>query len=105
MLYEVTGKVIAVLPMVTGSSAKGEWKKATVVIEYPDGQYVNKLSLENMKNADKFASIPLMSEVTVKFSVQSRESNGRWFTSANAVSWDIKSETAPAAPANGSDPF
>lgn len=102
MLYEVTGKVIAVLPIVTGSSAKGEWKKATVVIEYPDGQYVNKLSLENLKNADQFAAIPVMSEITVKFSIQSRESNGRWFTSANAVSWDIKQG---AQPASGGAPF
>lgn len=104
MLYEVTGKVIAVLPIVSGTSAKGEWKKATVVVEYPDGQYVNRLALENIKNAELFAAIPVMSEVTVKFSVQSRESNGRWYTSANAVSWDIKQE-ATATPANGSAPF
>lgn len=102
MLYEVKGKVIAILPMVTGSSAKGEWKKATVVIEYPDGQYVNRLALDNMKNADQFAAIPVMSEVTVKFSIQSRENNGRWYTSANAVSWNVQQ---PAQPASGGDPF
>lgn len=102
MLYEVTGKVIAVLPMVSGTSAKGEWKKATVVVEYPDGQYVNRLALENIKNAELFASIPVMTEVTVKFSVQSRESNGRWFTSANAVSWTAHE---PAQPAPSATPF
>lgn len=104
MLYEITGKVIAAPSVVTGSSAKGDWKKTTVVIEYIDGQYTNKLALDNMKNADSFAQLKVGEEVRFKFSIQSRENNGRWFTGANAVSWDILQPQA-AAPATGSAPF
>lgn len=97
MLNSVTGKVVAVLPMVSGTSAKGEWKKATIVIEYVDGNYTNHLALDNMKKADEFASLAVGTEIEVSYSVVSRENNGRWYTSANAVSWKVASQSAPAS--------
>lgn len=97
MLFEIEGKVIAKLPIVSGVSAKGEWKKATVILEFMDGEYPSKLALENMKKADDFNNIAVGSNVKVKFSVSSRENNGRYYTGANCVSWEVLSSSGVQA--------
>lgn len=93
---EVKGKVIANLGVQSGTSKAGKsWKKATVVVEYGDGQYPKRLALDNMKQADEFAALPVGAEATFFFDVESREFNGRWFTSANCWKWEIAQAPAP----------
>ena len=95
---EIKGKVIEKLPLQSGTSSRGEWKKATIVVEIPDGQYTTKLALDNLKEADAFDKIAVGSEGTFNVNVSSRKSNdGRWFTSCTCWRWEIEggSEQAP----------
>jgi hypothetical protein len=97
---EIKGKVVANLGVQNGTSKAGKnWAKATVVIEYGD-QYPKKVALDNMKNADSFGALPVGTEGTFHIEVESREFNGRWYTSVNCWKW----ETTQQAPAQPSQP-
>lgn len=97
MDLEIKGKVSAVLPMVSGASANGEWKRQVVVVEFEDGSYTRKLALENSKKADEFAKLNVGDEGVFKCNIPtSREFNGRWYTSVTCWSWTIN-ETEPVA--------
>lgn len=99
MELEIKGKVSAVLPMVSGASANGEWKRQVVVIEYQDGSYTRKLAIENAKKADEFAKLNVGDEGVFKCNTPtSREYQGRWYTSVTCWSWTIDNNEAPAEP-------
>lgn len=90
---EIKGKVIEKLPLQSGTSSRGEWKKACIVVEIPDGQYTTKLALDNLKDAEAFEKIAVGSEGTFNVNVSSRKSNdGRWFTSCTCWKWTIEGE-------------
>lgn len=94
---EIKGKVVANLGVQKGTSRAGkEWAKATVVIEYGD-QYPKKIALDNMKNADSFGALAVGTEGTFNIEVESREFNGRWYTSVNCWKWET-TQQAQAQP-------
>lgn len=106
---EVKGNVIAILPIATGQGKNGEWKSQDFVIE-TSGTYPKKVCINLY--GDKISLIPNIDEiVTVSVELESREYNGRWFTSVRA--WKIDKEQsqpqvqqAPTPQAEGSDlPF
>ena len=95
---EITGKIIQVLPEVGGVSKAGnEWKKQEYVLETHD-QYPKKVCFQ-IFGADKIAQAAIQpgEELTVSFDIDSREYQGRWFTSINA--------SAPTAPASSAPDF
>lgn len=90
---EIKGKVKAVPEMQSGVSAKGEWKRQTIVVEYQDGQYTSTVALDNAKKAEEFGKLSVGDEVTFKCNLPtSREYNGRWYTSVNCWGWDVDSK-------------
>lgn len=94
---EIKGKVVANLGVQKGTSKAGnEWSKATVVVEYGD-QYPKKIALDNMKNADSFGALEVGTEGTFHIEVESREFNGRWYTSVNCWKWET-TQQAPSQP-------
>lgn len=78
---EITGKIILALPEQSGVSKAGNsWKKKEYVLETLD-TYPKKVHFDFFgERADQF---PLSVGQTVKlsFDIESREYNGRWFTS------------------------
>lgn len=81
---DITGKIIAVLPTRSGTSAKGtQWSSQTAVIETHE-QYPKKVAFDVL--GDKIAEFHLQvgEEVTVSFDINAREFNGKWFNSVNA---------------------
>ena len=92
MELEIKGKVSAVLPMMSGTTANGDWKRQVVVIEFEDGGYTRKVAIENAKKADEFAKLNVGDEGVFKCNIPtSREYNGRWYTSVTCWSWTIDS--------------
>ena len=86
---EVTGRIIQVLPEVGGISKAGnEWKKQEYVLETHD-QYPRKICFQ-IFGADRIAQAAIQpgEELTVSFDIDSREYQGRWFTSINA--WKVE---------------
>jgi hypothetical protein len=93
---EITGKIIAVLPMQGGTSKAGnEWKKQEYVLETHD-QYPKKVCFQ-IFGADKIetAAIQVGEELTVSFDIDSREYQGRWYTNINA--WKVERASAQSA--------
>ncbi len=89
MSFKVKGKVFDILPLQTGTSARGEWKKQDFVIETADDQFPRKIcfTLFNDK-IDMINGISNNNEVEVSFSIEGREYNGKWFHNINAFRID-----------------
>lgn len=86
-MAEITGKIIAVLPTKSGTSARGtQWSSQTVVLETQE-QYPKKVAFDVL--GDKIAEFNLQvgEKVTVSFDINAREFNGKWFNSVNA--WHV----------------
>lgn len=78
---EITGRLIKLLPEVSGESARGPWVRGGFVIE-TDGEYPRQVAF-TLFGADKVAmakNIPMNSNIMVSFSVESREFNEKWYT-------------------------
>lgn len=84
---EITGRIKTVLPLQSGTSQRGPWSKAIIVIEYQSGNYTNILALENMGKAAEFAALPVGAEFKFWFDPVSREHQGRYYTQCNCFNW------------------
>jgi len=96
---EVVGKIIQVLPIQEGVGRNGNpWKLQAYVLETLD-QYPRKVHFE-VFGEERIKQNPceLDQLVTVSFDIESREFNGRWYTSIRA--WKIQQgdTTQAAAP-------
>lgn len=95
---DIKGVVKAVLPLQSGTSAKGEWKRQTVVVEFKDGDYTSCVALDNVKKAEDFGKLNIGDECTFKCNTPtSREYNGRWYTSVNCWGWDVENKAEAIA--------
>lgn len=108
---EITGKIILALPEASGTSKAGNpWKKREYVLETQEN-YPRKVFFDFFgERADQY---PLNVGETVKlsFDIESREYQGRWFTSIrgwkaekvdpNAAAAAASTQPAAAAPAQG----
>ena len=87
---EVVGKIIQVLPEQGGVSKTSgkEWKLQAYVLETQE-QYPRKVHFE-VFGEDRIKANPCQLDdvVTVSFDIESREFNGRWYTSIRA--WKIQ---------------
>lgn len=74
------GFVHLVLPLVTGQSARGEWKKQEVIFELP-GEFNRKVCVAFWNDrADSAGALRVGEKIAVSTNVQSQERNGRWYT-------------------------
>lgn len=86
---EVVGKIIQVLPEQSGVGRNGNpWKVQPYVLETLD-QYPRKVHFE-VFGEERIKQNPCAIDqlVTVSFDIESREFNGRWYTSIRA--WKIQ---------------
>ena len=93
---EIVGKIIQVLPEQGGQSKTTgkDWKLQAYVLETQE-QYPRKVHFE-VFGEDRIKANPCQLDdvVTVSFDIESREFNGRWYTSIRA--WKIQQGVAPA---------
>ena len=87
---EIVGKIIQVLPEQGGQSKTTgkDWKLQAYVLETQE-QYPRKVHFE-VFGEDRIKANPCQLDdvVTVSFDIESREFNGRWYTSIRA--WKIQ---------------
>lgn len=105
---ELTGKIIAQLPLESGTTKAGNaWQKKTFVIE-TEGQYPKKVAFTLFGEKVNQHATPVGDTVTVHFDLASREYNGRWYTEASC--WNVSypqgaaPQVAPAQPAPAPQP-
>lgn len=97
---EITGKIILALPEQSGVSKAGNsWKKKEYVLETLD-TYPKKVHFDFFgEKADQF---PLSVGQTIKlsFDIESREYNGRWFTSIRGWKAEAADQQQPQQTVN-----
>lgn len=91
---QLTAKLIQVLPLQTGTSKNGEWKKQDIVVE-TDGQYPKKVCISIWGDKANESVLQIGNILDISFDIESREYNGRWYTDVRAWKVDI------AAPMGG----
>ncbi|SOD81306.1 DUF3127 domain-containing protein [Spirosoma fluviale] len=105
MALELVGKLIKVLPEVSGQSQKGPWSKQEFVIETLDASYPKKVCLTAW--GDKVADLKQYANgdtLKATFSAESREYNERWYTELRAFRIELAEGDGGAAPAPRSAP-
>ena len=80
---QLSGTIIAQLPVVSGEGRNGVWRNQDFVIETFD-QYPKKVCFQISGNLIDTTDTRPGQEVAVDFNIESREYNGRWFTTCKA---------------------
>ena len=85
---QLTGRLVKICPKESGVSKSNKaWENLTFVIETEDTEYHKLISMvlfgDKISYIDKFN---IGDVLTVKFSIESREFNNRYFTNVNAYS-------------------
>ena len=78
---ELTGKIIAVMPMHAGTSSNGkEYASQDYVLEYAQGEYPKRMVF-NVFGKDKIEQFKLKvgDEVTIAYEPTAREHQGKWY--------------------------
>ena len=88
-MSEINGKVIAVLPIATGEGKNGTWKSQDYVLE-TGGQYPKKVCFNLFGDSIEKFNVVIDDEIKVSYDIESREYNGRWFTTIRA--WKVEKE-------------
>jgi hypothetical protein len=88
---ELSGKIIKVLPLQSGTGKNGVWKKQEYIIE-SNGQIPRKVCFSLW--GDKIDQFKLQEglDAEVMFDIESREFNGRWYTEVKA--WKVTRKSA-----------
>ena len=82
---EITGKLIQKLPLQSGESINGVWKKQEFILEL-EGTYPKKVCID-FWNEKINSNLTEGSMLKVSFDIESREYNGKWYT--NLKGWKI----------------
>ena len=80
---ELAGKVVEILDPVTGTAKNGkDWTRQDFVIEYKSGEFTKFAAFTGFgKAVEHIGALQIDDQVTVQFNIESRESNGKWYTS------------------------
>ncbi len=101
---EITGKIIKKLPLASGMGRNGEWKRQEYVLEYGD-RFPKQVCFSLMNARIDQYPMEIDEEVTVSFDIESREYNGRYYTSVSV--WKVDkagAQAAPQVPVNNATP-
>jgi hypothetical protein len=83
---EISGKIIELLPVKSGQSSNGEWRKQEYILE-TETQYPKKVCFMAWGDKIDQFNIKQGESLTVAVDLESREYNGRWYTDVKA--WKV----------------
>jgi hypothetical protein len=85
---EIQGTLKQILPLESGESKSGKaWQKQTIVVETQE-TYPKLIAIEvSEKSISRLQDYQIGHTITCSINIESREYNGRWFTSVKA--WKI----------------
>lgn len=80
-MAQISGKVIAILPVVSGENQRGEWQRGGVVIETLETPSVKiALSTFGKQRTQLIQQLTLGEIIVVTYAPESREFMGKWYT-------------------------
>lgn len=87
---EIKGRVIAKPASESGTSSRGFWKRAYLVIRYEEGQYPRDILLSSMRKAEEMEKVHEGQSGTFKFDARTRQANnGRWYCELECWAFDL----------------
>ena len=93
---EFVGKVLEILPAVSGQSARGTWQRQTVVFEQEGKQFGKEIAVTFMNKQQDVAGLQVGQSYTVSFDIESRKSMDKWYTDVRA--WRVQTLQPQAQP-------
>lgn len=98
---ELEGKIFEVLPVRSGTSAKGHWMSQDFVLEHGTEQWRKKM-LFTVFGEDRIKRFAIQKgqRVNVSFDIDAREWEGKWFSEIRAFDVRQRGES-PVADATG----
>jgi hypothetical protein len=102
---DIQGKLVMLLPLQSGTSAKGAWQKQDAIIETAE-QYPKKVCISFW--GDKADELKIVKEgalIKVHINIESREYNGKWYTDVRAWKIEAGDAAGTSAPAQNSTPI
>ena len=98
---EIEGKISQKLQIVSGQSARGEWRKQDFVVEFPDGNFTSQACFTAFGDdrVNELGRFQVGDMVKVSFNVRAREYNGRWYNYLRPWRISPVGESAPAGQA------
>lgn len=99
MLFEIKNALLRTVTDVTNGTSKSgnPWTKATAIIEKTEGNYTDTYPLILFGDKIQEAEPYVGKYVDVKFNVQAREYNGRWYIDLGLRSIDMH-DSRPVVP-------
>ena len=85
---QITAKLVQLLPLQSGVSRNGEWKKQDIIVETGD-KFPKKLCISIWGDKINPSQLNAGNTLTIDFDIESREFNGRWYTDIKA--WKVES--------------
>ena len=97
---QIKGKVVQVLDLQKGTSARGPWQKRYAVIETESGKYPKRVSLMFWGDLAEHNALQVGNQISSDIDIESREYNGRWYTDVKAKNVIPASGTVSGGPAS-----
>lgn len=104
-MQQIIGKLIDIMPVVSGETERGQWQRGGFVLEVGN-EYPKKVAFTTFNDAIGIVNVGMKgSTVTVSYNPESREFNGRWYTDLKALRASVyqptvaQGATVAAAPA------
>ena len=87
----IIGKLIDLLPLQTGISKNGQWRKQDIIVE-TSGQYPKKICISIWGDKIDEKQLVIGNNLDISFELESREYNGKWYTDVKAwkIDWTDK---------------
>ena len=93
---EFEGKVLEILPPVSGQSARGTWERQIVVFEQANKQFGKEIAVTFMNKAQDVEMLRVGESYTVSFDIESRKYMDKWYTDVRA--WRVQPQQSQAQP-------
>lgn len=85
-MAQISGKVIAILPVVSGENERGEWQRGGVVIATLETPSVKvALSTFGKRRTELIQQLTLGEVIIVTYAPESREFMGKWYTELRLI--------------------
>jgi len=87
----IIGKLTYLLPLQTGISKNGQWRKQDIIVE-TSGQYPKKICISIWGDKINEKQLVIGNNLDISFELESREYNGKWYTDVKAwkIDWTDK---------------
>lgn len=80
-MAQISGKVISILPVISGENERGEWQRGGVVIETLESPSTKlALSTFGKRRTEQIQQLTLGEVIVVTYTPESREFMGKWYT-------------------------